>query len=164
MLNDPILIWAVLATIAALALLILHFANPYPLIQIPDRGHRIYALPDPHATAVMTEILAMTGLQPFGIFVAGGIYQTMMRDGNTVLAYGDGLRNAISLPVSNPTVAAMEARDELARKGVMGTIFIPPGKHMGTIVVLKLPQEFGWDIAYRLPGHRMPKPRWTKKF
>ena len=157
-----VLIWAIVATAVATALGVLHFANPYPLIQIPDRGHRLYATPDEHTNNTMAHVFVMAGLRPYGTFTAGP-HQMLMRDGFTVLAYGGGIKGAgISFPVDDPMAAAKAAQAFLAENEVKSSIATPSKELGDKLVVLQLP--FGWDIAYRLPGKDMPPPVWELKF
>ena len=153
-------IWAIIATTVSLCLAIWHCANPYPLIQFPDWGHRLYAVPSEHH-AVMLELLRQSGLEPFGTFTAG-VRQTLFRDGFTVIASGQGLQKAaMSLPCSDPLMQAQRAQAVLSRNGIETEIWTPPEKDIeGKLVVVKLPTSFGWDIAYRLPGKDMPSPKW----
>ncbi|MBU6388333.1 hypothetical protein KGQ72_00405 [Patescibacteria group bacterium] len=160
--NRLVLIWAIATTAIAAALGILHFANPYPLIQIPDKGHRLYATPDERTNDLMVHVFSMAGIKPYGTFTAGP-HQTLMRDGVTVLAYGEGIKGAgISFPVDDPMAAATSARKFLAQNGVQSSIMMPSKELGDKLVVLQLP--FGWDIAYRLPGKDMPPPVWERKY
>jgi len=152
--------WAWMATLAAGALALIHFAHPWPLYQIPDRGHRIIAVPERHRVAVV-EALRVAGLAPYGTFTAG-VKQTLMWDGLTVVASGQGLGScAISLPVGDPTTAAKHAQQIFLRHDIKSTAFEPPGLE-GKLTVVKLP--FGLDIAYRVHGSKMPSPEWQDKW
>jgi len=160
--NKLVVIWAALATLVATVLGVLHFANPYPLIQIPDRGHRLYAVPDKRTHDAVLEVFKMAGASPYGTFLAGP-HQTLMQDGFTVLAWSKGLEKpAISFPVKNPTAAAKAAQAFLAENGMASSILMPSKELVNKLVVLQLP--FGWDIAYRLPGKDMPPPVWELKY
>lgn len=156
-----IALWAVVATIVATALGVLHFANPYPLVQVPDRGHRLYAVPDQKTHDLMLSVFKMVGAEPYGTFNAG-VHQTLMQDGFTVLAYGESVSAAISFPTKNPLAAARTAQQFLAGNGVSASVMIPSPELGDKLVVLRLP--FGWDIAYRLEGKDMPQPVWEKKY
>jgi hypothetical protein len=153
-------VWALAATILTVAMAFLHFANPYPFIQIPDRGHRLYAVPaDRHA--LMVEVFRQAGLGSFGTFTTAGARQTLLEDGFTVIASGKTLQMAaVSLPCKDPLSAARSAQALLNENGIETQIWTPPEKELeGRLVVLKLP-SFGWDIAYRLQGKDMPWPKW----
>ena len=155
-------IWAVVATVAFVALAVLHFRNPYPLIQIPDHGHRLFVAPaGQHETAV--ELLRRSGMEPYGTFNAG-VCQTLFRDGFTVIASGaDMQKAAISIPVNNPEATAQSMRHWLAGRNIAATVFHPPvDKELkGKLAVLQIP-SFGWEVAYRLTGRKMPSPKWEK--
>ena len=151
-------IYAICVSVAVVALAILHFWNPYPLIQIPDRGHRLFAVPkDLHMDIV--QLLKIAGCKPFGTFTAG-VRQTLFRDGFTVIASGEAIQSAaISLPVNDPQHQALFAAEFLRRRGVAAVLWQPPEENLrGRLFVLKLP--FGWDLAYRLAGSNMPLPKW----
>jgi len=153
-------LWASLTTFLSVALAVLHFAHPWPLYQIPDRGHRILPVPEQHRVAVVGA-LVVGGLKPYGTFTAG-LKQTLMWDGFTVVASGKGVQScAISLPVDNPAAAAKRAQGVLLRHGIKTTAFEPPDLK-GKLTVVQLP--FGLDIAYRLPGSRMGGVEWQRRW
>lgn len=157
-----LLAWALAATCATIALSVFHFANPYPLVQIPDRGHRLFAAPDQKTHDLMVEVISRAGLKPYRTFKAG-VHQTLLRDGFTVIAYGENFeKNAISLPVENPLLEARSGQSFLAQKGMTAIISIP-SKELGEKLVL-LQTSLAWDIVYRLPGRKMPMPQWEKKW
>ena len=151
--------WASFATLVALVLGILHFCNPYPLVQIPDRGHRLYAVPQAwHETIV--ELLQRSGMSPYGTFNFG-VRQTLFTDGFTVIASGEHLQGAaISIPVDDPEGMAKDMCAWLQEKGIQASVFHLDKALEGKLVVLRLPQEFGWEIAYRLTGRKMPHLEW----
>lgn len=151
--------WAVLATAVAAALGVLHFANPYPLVQIPDNGHRLYFVPAQHRDAAIA-LLKLSGMDPFGTYTAG-VRQTLFDDGVTVIATAtDAQRAGISRVTHEPRGMAQIAKNMLHDAGIESTIRIPPEPELrDKLVVLKIP-AFGWDIAYRVPGHKMPWPVW----
>lgn len=158
-----LVVWAVVATIIAFALFVLHFANPYPLVQIPDRGHRLYAVPDRNTHDAMVCVFEDAGMKPYGRFNAGA-HQTLMRDGFTVIAYGESIsKPAISFPVKNPTVSAKLAQRILTQWGITSSTMMPSPELGGRLVVLQLP-HLGWDIAYRLHGKDMPAVEWEWKY
>lgn len=151
-----------MATLVAIGLWVLHFRNPYPLIQIPDRGHRLFALPDKRTHDLLLEVLWMAGAPAYGTFFAG-VNQTLMMDGFTVLAYGEGIHQpAISIPVENPWKSAAAAQDFLSDQGVHTSLMYPSEELGDKLVLLRLP--FGWDIVFRLNGKDMPPPQWIAKF
>jgi len=151
-----------IATVATIVLWILHFANPYPLIQIPDRGHRLFAVPDEPTHDLVLQVFCMAGAKPYGSFMAG-VRQTLLSDGYTVLAFGEGIKDAaLSFPVADPPNAAKEAQAFLATNGIETSIIRPSPELGDKLVVLQLP--FGWDIAYRLPGKDMPRLVWERKY
>jgi hypothetical protein len=154
-------IWAVISTAVAAGLCIFHFANPYPLLQIPDWGHRLFAVPGKQEEELILHLFRQAGLAPFGTFTAG-VRQTLLRDGLTVIALGEGLQKAaVSPPCNDPVAEAQRGRALLAAGGVETEIWTPPETELaGSLVVLKLPAAFGWDVAYRLPGRDMPRPKW----
>lgn len=160
--NKLLFVWAVMATVVATALGVLHFGNPYPLIQIPDRGHRLYSVPDERTHNLLLEVFRMAGAQPYGTFTAG-VHHTLMMDGFTVLAYGEGIQGAaISFPVAHPRAAAEAAHEFLSERGITASIFVPSMELGDKLVVLRLP--FGWDVTYRLQGRNMPQPAWERKY
>lgn len=150
--------WAVTATAIAAALGILHFANPYPLVQVPDRGHRLYFVPENQRETVLA-VLALAGVSPFGTFNAG-VKQTLMRDGFTVLASGPvSAKAALSLPVDDPRATAEQAHVILETNGVRSAVEQPDPQLAGKLVVVHM-LDIGWDLAFRLPGYEMPAPKW----
>lgn len=155
-------IWAVIATAATIALGILHFANPYPLIQVPDRGHRLYFVPASERATAVKLLAHFSDLKPFGTFTAG-VRQTLFSDGVTVVATAmDTSRAGISTVTAKPSEQAEKARIFLRSRGVDAIIWNPPERELeGKLVVLKIP-SFGWDLAFRIPGQQMPWPRWEK--
>ena len=76
--------WATVATIVAAVLFMLHFDNPFPLFQVPDKGHQILGVPEQYRVTVV-RALGIGGLQPYGTFLAG-IKQTLMDDGRWPLS------------------------------------------------------------------------------
>ena len=153
--------WGSVATILAGALALVHFAHPLPLYQIPDRGHRILAVPEEKYRVPVIEALMVGGLNPYGTFTAG-LKQTLMWDGFTVVAAGQGLGScAVSLPVDDPSEAAKRAQRALLKHGVRSTTFDPP-ELKGKLSVVKLP--FGLDIAYRVHGSQMPPITWQSRW
>lgn len=152
-------IWAVIATVVAVFLFVLHFVNPLPLFQFPDLGHRIIAVPEEYRVAVV-QALQLGDLRPYGTFTAG-IKQTLMGDGRTVVASGGGMRpgGVISLPVFDPETKALAAQELLESYGIHTTIRTPEDSQLiGKIAVVRLP--FGVDIVYRVSAHKMPYPKW----
>lgn len=151
-------IYMALITVAFLAVSVLHFANPNPLIQIPDRGHRIFTVPEQYRSVTLS-VLGHFYERPWGTFTAG-TKQTLLSDGFTVIASGKDMQSAaLSIPVDNPEVAAAQVRAMYRAAGVRTTVWEPPEAELqGKLVVVQLP--FGWDIALRLPGQNMPYPKW----
>ncbi|KKW19949.1 MAG: hypothetical protein UY63_C0004G0034 [Parcubacteria group bacterium GW2011_GWA2_51_10] len=153
-------LWAAIATVIAAALTVLHFDNPYPLVQVPDRGHRLYAVPAAQH-ALVVDILKRSGLRPFGTFTAG-IRQTLFEDGMTVIASGAGVEKAaISLPVENPQKKAEEMKKVvLAEFGIETQLWTPPDPELKDKLVVLKSANLPLDFAYRLPGNKMPWPKW----
>jgi hypothetical protein len=152
--------WSILSNIALAMLALYVFANPFPLVQLNEHGHRIFAVPAAmHGTAV--SLLERSGLKPYGTFTAG-VRQTLFVDGFTVIASGAGLQKAaISVATNDPLGLSRRVQAFAASQGIPTSLWHPPEQALqGKLVVLKLPAEFGWDIAYRLPGMRMPPPEW----
>lgn len=152
------MVWAVCATIGMVVFGTLLFANPYPLFQIPDWGHRLYGVPaEQHA--VFVELFRRAGIPPFGTFTAV-VRQTLLRDGFTVIASGEHMRKAaISIPTSDPRKAAEDAKAFLAQNGISAGVFDPPETGLkDKLVLLRLPDDLGWDIAFR--RSIMPTPKW----
>ncbi len=157
--NTLVQVWASVATIIALGLGILHFANPYPLIQIPDRGHRVFLASSKEAHRAVLEVLEVTaGVGSYGTFFAG-VHQTLMRDGFTVIAWGTAERSAISYPVENPLSAATRAAKIFKQLGIEVTITQPSPEQGEKLILVALP-TVGFDIVYRLQGKDMPRPKW----
>lgn len=153
-----LVVWATFATIGFGVMLLWNFAHPYPLIQIPEFGHRLFGVPKEYHDAMVRQ-LQRDGLEPFGTFTAG-VRQTLFRDGMTVIASGNGMQtSAISLPTENPAQSAQAARSYLLSQGIETILWEPNDPEFkGKICVVILPWGFG--IAYRLPGRKMPLPKW----
>jgi hypothetical protein len=150
----------VLLAVYAAALTILHFANPCPLIQIPDRGHRLFVVPaDKHD--IIARGLNNAGLRRYRTFNAGGIRQTLMADGYTVIASGPTITGgAVSLVSKDPSESAAGLQLYLRAYGIETDIRRPPDLD-GKLVVVALPLGFGLsEVAFRLPGAKMPSPNW----
>jgi len=159
-----LVLWAVFITVYAAGLTVLHFSNPYPLVQIPDKGHRLFSFPNQEVHDLFVGVLNESGLRPYGTFQAGGINQTLLEDGITVLAYGGTIKKpAISVPVSDPVGMATTMSLSLSLRGMGSEIFIPGPEIQNKLVVL----ELSWspvDIVYRLQGRDMGNPHWIKKY
>lgn len=145
-------IWAIIATAVAAALAILHFANPYPLMQIPEKGHRHLQTTSEYHDAVV-EILRLSGARPWRTFRLYGVRQTLFDDGITVVSSGDGVRpgGAASFTAKDTLRAALRAKTFLLGRGIESEIWAP-GE---TLAVVRL--SVGGEIAYTLPGREMKK-------
>src|SRR5260370_37592381 len=101
------LLWACAVT----ALLI---RNPLPF---PDRGHRLFSVPDDRARQTVTTLLTRAGLKPRLRFRIGPSDQTVFSDNATVIhcftATSGANGNGMSLVVSEPTAAAAAAIKDL---------------------------------------------------
>ena len=157
-------LYAAITTLALVALGVFHFNNPFPLIQIPDYGHRIFRVLNQERHDLLVKILASAGLYPYGTFKTGEVRQTLLKDGVTVIMQsGPDLKDAISLPVKDPFAQAKMTFAALSSAGCASEIICPDPKLGSKLVVVKTPVGMP-DFAYRLPGHKMPRIKWEKRF
>jgi len=147
---------AVLAVVA-FAIGIVHFDHPYPLMQIPDHGHALFKAPTEQHNNVV-RIFEMSGLKPWGTFTFSGVRQTLFEDGITVVASGPNMRpgGAHSFRVKDPLLMAKAARAYMDLQGVRAELWNPQ-KELAVVMT-----SFGGDIAYTLPGQKMPWPIWEE--
>ena len=156
------LLWAVTATAMLLR-------NPLP---IPDRGHRLFGVPDEKAHGALLEIVSRAGLPLRFRFSTGPTVQSLLWDNETVIHLVDsftttakGLNgNGISLPVADPKKSASVAIRILRAAGfsaelVTGFDEYLPENHLAMI---KSSACLDWVLVFRRHVLRMPKPQFRK--
>lgn len=159
-------IWAAAATVWALVASILHFRNPLP---IPDKGHRLYGVPDERARAAVVRMLQSVGrLKEQFTFDSGPTHQTLMWDGFTVINYLDpdakkrlGVAGTgLSLPVKDPRLAATKAINLLRESGYEAEMIdnADPALPPNHLVPVKSDAFDGWVLVFRRPLVKMPMP------
>jgi hypothetical protein len=148
-------IWAIVATLMV-------FRNPFPF---PDRGHRLYGVPNEHARRTVMNILRGSGLQPRLRFRTGPSDQTLFWDNETVihvLDQGGGLSGTgISVVVSNPQRAASNAIKMLRDAGYSAeqpSDAAVSDVGASDLVVVASSAFLGWALAFRRHQLKMPKP------
>lgn len=153
------LVWAVTATA-------MFFRNPLP---IPDRGHRLFGVPDERAHQALLDIVARAGIPLRFRFRTGPTLQSLLWDNETVIHLVDSAiasqvrlnGNGISLPVADPARAASEAIRILQTAGysaelVTGFDDYLPDNHL---VIVKSTACLDWVLVFRRHVLRMPKPQ-----
>jgi len=164
-------IWAFVATVWALVASILHFRNPLP---IPDKGHRLYGVPDEHAREVVVQLLKnVARIKEQFTFDSGPTHQTLMWDGFTVISYLDrDIRSTfdvsgtgLSVPVKNPQLAATEAVKLLTASGYTAEMLdnVDPELPANYLVPVKSNAFDGWVLVFRRPLLKMPFPKKRRK-
>jgi len=150
--------WAVAAT----ALLL---RNPLPF---PDKGHRLFAVPNAAAQIVVLQLLSHAGVSLKYQFRTGPTVQSLLWD-NTVVHLVDqdiagrtGLTGSgISLPVPDPQRAAEEAIHALKSAGFDAECvggfddFLPPNH----LTVVRSTAFVDWALVFRRHLLKMPKPQ-----
>jgi len=167
MLYTMLWIWAAVVTLWGLVATILHFRNPLP---IPDKGHRLYGVPDELARRIVVQILQdVSHLKEQFTFDSGPTHQTLMWDGFTVINYLDPeiqrrfnmAGTGLSIPVKDPQLAATKAVGLLRESGYTAEALYNidhdlPSNHL---VPVKSNAFEGWVLVFRLPLLKMPFPK-----
>lgn len=162
--------WATVATLWAAVATILHYRNPLP---VPDKGHRIYGVPDERARQVVVSMLGeLSHLQEQFTFDSGPTHQTLMWDGFTVINYVDtnikrdlGITSTgLSVPVSDPLRAANRAVELLRRAGYSAALLANIDKDLPANYLVPVQSDAfdGWVIVFRRPLLKMPYPKKRK--
>jgi hypothetical protein len=171
MIYTTLWIWAAIATLWALVATILHFRNPLP---IPDKGHRLYGVPDERARKVVVQLLrSVSHLKEQFTFDSGPTHQTLMWDGMTVINYLDrGIQErlnivstGLSVPVKDPRLAAAKAVELLHESGYTAEMLdnIDTDLPDNQLVPVKSNAFDGWVLVFRLPLIKMPFPKKRSK-
>ena len=154
-----------------LVTILFFYRNPLPF---PDRGHRIFGVPDERARRTVVELLGeVSALKERWTFDSGQVHQTLMWDGLTSIHYLDPevqktrklLGSGLSVPTRDPQLSAMRAVEFLKNAGyeaklVEGLILDLPPNHL---VPVESNAFNGWNLVFRLPLHRMPFPKVRRK-
>jgi hypothetical protein len=147
-------VWAAAATLMVLR-------NPFPF---PDRGHRLFGVPDTTAGDVVLRVLEGVGLPVRMRFRSGPSRQALLWDNTTVINCVDPVLGqsgtALSIAVRDPESAARRATMQLEQAGykvrrLEGVDVDLPPNHL---VVLTSDAFVDWALAFRLHMLRMPKP------
>ena len=165
-----ILIWAIIATIWALAATVMQFRNPLPF---PDRGHRAYGVPDERARQVVVRVLQeVTPLRERFTFDSGATHQTLMWDGFTVIHYLDAdvqkarnlTGNGLSVAVDDPLSSARRAVELLKAEGYQASVIEGINYDLpdGYLVPVESNAFNGWALVFRRSLIRMPYPKVRK--
>lgn len=155
------LIWALLVTI------LFFYRNPLPF---PDRGHRIFGVPNEKARHDVVELLKkVSALRERWTFDSGEVHQTVMWDGFTSIHYLDPeiqksrnlMGSGLSVPTNDPQGSAMTAVEFLRAAGyeaklVEGMNFDLPPNHL---IPVESNAFNGWNLVFRRPLHKMPFPK-----
>lgn len=155
------LLWALTATVMVIK-------NPLP---IPDRGHRLFGVPDQRASDITVQILSNAGIPLRFRFKTGPTLQALLWDNQTVIHLVEhemfertGLSgNGISLPSSNPRQAAEDAIRLLQGAGFSAELvagfddYLPPNH----LVIVRSTAFLGWALAFRKHVLGMPKPQFV---
>jgi hypothetical protein len=148
--------WAVIATMMVIR-------NPFPF---PDRGHRLFGVPDDRARETVLSILKQAGLSGRFRFKTGPSDQTILWDNTTVihiLNQPDGpTGTGISLVVKDPGLAAQKAISALTNAGFTAARISQEdvsGMNSQHLVVISSDAFLGWAMAFRRHQLRMPKPK-----
>lgn len=165
--KKAIWIWAIIATIWAVAATIMHFRNPLPF---PDHGHRVFGVPDERTRQVVVKVLQeVTPLRERFTFDSGATHQTLMWDGFTVIHYMDSdiqkartlSGNGLSVPVDDPELSAKRAVELLRAEGYRADIIeginydLPPN----SLVPVESDAFNGWALVFRRSLINMPRPK-----
>ena len=155
------LIWAITVT------LLFFYRNPLPF---PDRGHRVFGVPDEEARRVVVELLKrVSPLKPRWTFDSSEVHQTLMWDGLTSIHYLDPAvqksRNisgtGLSVPSKDPAKSAAEAVSFLKNAGYDASVVeginldLPPNH----LVPIQSSAFNGWNLVFRRPLYKMPFPK-----
>ena len=139
-------------------------------VPFPDMGHRLFGVKNEYAAEVLLAILnnfepSRTGLKKSWAFDSGPTHQIVMNDRVTVFAWfdkeADNLsKNAISLAVDNPKLAAVIAKHALQLSGFSAELF-EPAKDLppDTLVLVETDALLGSALVFRKPFWRMPSPK-----
>jgi hypothetical protein len=148
-------VWAVTATIMVLR-------NPLPF---PDRGHRLFGVPDLKAQAVVLRILDEARLPLRFEFQTGPSRQALLWDNTTVIhcvdpSFGHS-GTALSVAVRDPEEAARTAAARLEEAGysvrrLEGVDVDLPQNHL---IVLTSDALLGWALVFRRHLLKMPRPK-----
>ncbi|MBX4210893.1 hypothetical protein KW783_02900 [Candidatus Parcubacteria bacterium] len=121
----------------------------------PDTGHRVYGMKDVFALALLLEALKeVTGLRKKMDIDSGPTHQRLLSDGHSVLAYFDDAigelpRNAMSIVVKNPEVAAFRVYQILNDNDFKAEMHKPlPGLEKEFVMVTSVAFS-GWGLAFR---------------
>lgn len=157
-------VWACLATVWALLATLIIVRNPFPF---PDRGHRVFGVPDERARSVVVNIIEnLSGKKSKYTFDSGQIHQTILADGFTSIHYidnrPDGIPgNAISLAVENPLASAQKAIEMFQANGYEADLIegIEMDLPLNHLIPVKSNAFENWVLVFRRPLLRMPKPK-----
>lgn len=158
------LLWAFVVTLMLLK-------NPLPF---PDKGHRIFGVPDEDAREVVVKLLSeVSHLRERFTFDSGEVHQTLMWDGFTSIHYLDPEiqrtrkinGNGLSIPVDDPVSSAQKAIEFLRAAGYKASLieninFDLPPNHL---VPVESDAFNGWALVFRRPMFKMPFPKLRKK-
>lgn len=154
-------LWALVITV------MFFYRNPLPF---PDRGHRIFGVPNEKARHDVVNLLReVSSLRARWTFDSGEVHQTLMWDGLTSIHYLDSetqrdrnlLGTGLSVPTSDPQAAATQAVEFLRREGYEAKIIegmnldLPPNH----LVPIESNAFNGWNLVFRRPLHKMPFPK-----
>jgi len=168
--RKAILIWAIVATIWAIATTVMHFRNPLPF---PDHGHRAYGVPDERARQAVVKILQeVTPLRERFTFDSGATHQTLMWDNFTVIHYLDSdiqkarslSGNGLSVAVSDPQASAKRAVELLKADGYQAEIITGINYDLpdGYLVPVQSNAFNDWALVFRRQLISMPYPKIRK--
>jgi hypothetical protein len=163
-------IWAVGATLWAIAATAMHFRNPLPF---PDHGHRAYGVPDERARKAVVKMLEeVTPLRERFTFDSGATHQTLMWDGFTVIHYLDSdiqkardlTGNGLSVAVDDPQASAKRAVELLQAEGYKAAIIegINYDLPENSLVPVESDAFNGWALVFRRQLIKMPYPKIRK--
>jgi hypothetical protein len=154
-------IWAVVVTV------LFFYRNPLPF---PDRGHRVFGVPDEEARRVVVDLLQrVSALKPRWTFDSGEVHQTLMWDGLTSIHYLDPavqqsrniLGTGLSVPTNDPARSASEAVSFLKQSGYEARVIeginldLPPNH----LIPVESNAFNGWNLVFRRPLYKMPFPK-----
>lgn len=149
-------VWAISATI------LLFGRNPLP---VPDRGHRLYAVPNERARDAALQVFKLAGVRGAVRFRTGPSDQTVLSDNTTTLHIlsGDSGQsgNGVSLVVRNPARAAEEAVAILCQAGFSAQRLqtgAVSGLPSDELVVITSDAFTGWALGFRRHQLKLPRP------